>query len=146
LRALSRTVATTTAKEDSMRSIATLMVVVGLAATALAAAGCGGSDDDPLVGQWEQSPGDILVRFDRDGGWVVDTDGSLEDDVFTGGQYEQNGQRVTFTPSEGGLCRGQAFAWEVDFVEDDVMEVDVVDGGCGAEEGEHWRFAKTGES
>ena len=128
-----------------MRSIAAL-VVVGLAATALAAGGCAGSDAEPLVGEWMQPTEGILVRFDADGKWIVDADGSLEDDIYASGQYEQNGQRVSFTPNEGGVCRGQPFAWDVDFGDDDVMDVRVVDGGCGAEEGQQWRFVKTGKS
>jgi hypothetical protein len=129
-----------------MTPIALRGLVLALAALAVAAAACGGSDDDPLVGTWKQSRGDVLIRFDPDGRWVVDTDGSLDDGVFTGGGYEVDGQRVSFTPSEGGLCRGQQFAWDVDFMDDGVMEADIVDGGCGAEAGLHWTFTRVEDS
>jgi hypothetical protein len=117
-------------------------IPLGFAAAALvvglAVAGCGGSASDSLTGTWQEAGKGtdfLLIRLDDDGKWVADADGSLEDDVFTGGSYEREGQRVSFTPSEGGLCRGQTIAWDVDFPDNDTLDVNVVHGGCGLEEG-----------
>jgi hypothetical protein len=112
----------------------------------LVVAGCGGSRDS-LTGTWKEAGKGrdaMLIRLD-DGKWVADADGSLDDDVFTSGTYERTGRRVSFTPSVDGLCRGQSIAWEVEFPDHDTIDVDVVDGGCGLEEG-HLRLLRFDES
>lgn len=122
-----------------MRSIAShLLAAAVVAAVALVSAACGGSGGgNTVVGTWQEQRAQeaMLIRLDDDGKWVADADGSLEDGVFTGGSYEVDGRHVTFTPSEGGICRGQTVAWDVEFPDDDTLDVDVVDGGCGLAEG-----------
>jgi len=118
-----------------MRSTASWLFAAALAVVVLAAAACGGSDSNSLAGVWEESPGDMIIRFDEDGTWEVDADGSLDNGVFTGGTYESQGQRIAFTTSEGGMCRGDKLAWHVDFAENDIMKVQVVDPGCYMDKG-----------
>jgi hypothetical protein len=135
-------------KEDHMRSTASLLFAVALATVAVATAACGGSSSasDPLMGTWAESPGDMLIRFDDDGTFVVDADGSLEDGVFTGGSYKHQGPRVSFTMSKQGMCRGDKLAWRVAFVKDDAMDVEVVDGGCYMEKGFRTKLVRSKES
>jgi len=88
----------------------------------------------------------MLIRFDEDGTFVVDADGSLENGVFTGGRYKREDPRLSFTFSKDGMCRGETLAWHVEFVEDDALAVEVVDGGCYMEKGFHTKLVRSESS
>ena len=150
----------------AQRAMRTAMALSGALALATLA-GCGGAGDaettrtdrpeapalaqpverpptaERLVGTWSRIGDKLLVQFDPDGTFAIDT--SVLSAPFALGPYVLSGKTITFT-SNSRTC-ADTFTWQVDLLQatdrnDDELNVRVVRGACGAFNGEEWRFAR----
>jgi hypothetical protein len=97
-----------------------------------------------LVGTWSQMGDRLLFRFSHDGTFAVDNDSNL-DEPYAAGTYAVVGRIIRFT-SNGPGC-ADTWTWKAGITEqrdplDDVLDIVIVRGGCGAATGTRWSFAR----
>lgn len=96
-----------------------------------------------VAGTWSRIGARLLVRFSRDGTFVIDT--SDLDAPYAAGTYEVRGRTIAFT-SNGPGC-ADTWSWKGGITKaedplDDELHIVFVKGGCQVPTGTEWSFAR----
>jgi hypothetical protein len=83
----------------------------------------------------------LFARFETDGTFVIDSHMNW-DTPAASGTYALHGSTVTFREEEGLACRGETWAWKLGLTEEDVLNVRVVEPGCGVLAGQEMAFTR----
>lgn len=97
-----------------------------------------------LAGTWSGIGERLLFRFSPDGTFAVDNDSNL-DPPYAAGTYTVVGRIIRFASNGPGCV--DTWTWKVGITEqrdplDDVLDIVIVRGGCGAATGTRWSFAR----
>jgi hypothetical protein len=104
-------------------------------------AGVAPDASDLAGGFWTRVGANLFARFEPDGTFVIDSHLNW-DTPAASGTYELHGSTVTFRDEKGLACRGETWTWKLGLTEEDVLNVRVVEPGCGVLAGQEMAFTR----